>query len=93
MPLNALLCFNTQPPEGGWTYTSGMSGSGGVSTHSRPKAAGLTQGKLLTYLLFQHTAARRRLGEAENFRRAEPMFQHTAAQRRLARRKARIGLQ
>ena len=55
--------FNTQPPEGGWWPTMTTGTPTGVSTHSRPKAAGCMhisanakpQG-------FQHTAARRRLG-------------------------------
>ena len=83
----------------------------GVSTHSRPKAAGPTirtgyrrllgfntqppeggwlslQDFLIFVLVFQHTAARRRLG-----RRCLPLstaistFQHTAARRRLGSRK------
>ncbi len=33
-------CFNTQPPEGGWTVSPYKSKSHSVSTHSRPKAAG-----------------------------------------------------
>ena len=32
-----------------------------VSTHSRPKAAGLHKKMLIYLLMFQHTAARRRL--------------------------------
>ena len=36
------LCFNTQPPEGGWAAPRDLRVPGGVSTHSRPKAAGLT---------------------------------------------------
>ena len=32
--------FNTQPPEGGWNFSSIRSGVLEVSTHSRPKAAG-----------------------------------------------------
>ena len=65
-PLNISVmsvCFNTQPPEGGWA-------SGGrslprllVSTHSRPKAAGGTTCTSAKMLSFQHTAARRRLGD------------------------------
>ncbi|WP_083299426.1 hypothetical protein, partial [Neisseria sp. HMSC077D05] len=43
--------FNTQPPEGGW-----------VSTHSRPKAAGRIISTDTPLYMFQHTAARRRLG-------------------------------
>ena len=39
--------FNTQPPEGGWAeFESRFAGLFRVSTHSRPKAAGL-----LIYLL------------------------------------------
>ena len=32
--------FNTQPPEGGWRRYAATAGRFGVSTHSRPKAAG-----------------------------------------------------
>ena len=39
------LRFNTQPPEGGWLTSDGAGGVYEfVSTHSRPKAAGLGQG-------------------------------------------------
>ncbi len=34
-------CFNTQPPEGGWILNLLLIGGFGVSTRSRPKAAGL----------------------------------------------------
>ena len=35
-------CFNTQPPEGGWeNVTVNVNQAAAVSTHSRPKAAGL----------------------------------------------------
>ena len=34
-----MLCFNTQPPEGGWPPISLAFFSTSVSTHSRPKAA------------------------------------------------------
>ena len=33
-------CFNTQPPEGGWTARHELTDSDAVSTHSRLKAAG-----------------------------------------------------
>ena len=37
-------CFNTQPPEGGWSSLySSIKSTLGVSTHSRPKAAGLLE--------------------------------------------------
>ena len=35
-----LICFNTQPPEGGWLLNVYYNPDVGVSTHSRPKAAG-----------------------------------------------------
>ena len=35
-----LLCFNTQPPEGGWNGMTSQKWQARVSTHSRPKAAG-----------------------------------------------------
>ena len=57
-------CFNTQPPEGGWAIIgTAPSGAVNVSTHSRPKAAGLWAFVLVDKCLFQHTAARRRLGQ------------------------------
>ena len=34
--------FNTQPPEGGWLPLTAVCAWEEVSTHSRPKAAGLT---------------------------------------------------
>ena len=34
------VCFNTQPPEGGWKKNIIRHAIGKVSTHSRPKAAG-----------------------------------------------------
>ena len=34
------ISFNTQPPEGGWRFRRSGHGPLGVSTHSRPKAAG-----------------------------------------------------
>ena len=37
----ALMSFNTQPPEGGWTYYRDILGFEPVSTHSRLKAAGM----------------------------------------------------
>ena len=59
--------FNTQPPEGGWTDILRFKrGETVVSTHSRPKAAGLLCGhQTLELQQFQHTAARRRLARAD----------------------------
>ena len=56
-----------------------------VSTHSRPKAAGILIIKLMFMILkFQHTAARRRLGMLLQTNKRVVLFQHTAARRRLA---------
>ena len=38
---NAYMSFNTQPPEGGWEADNGLKNPMQVSTHSRPKAAGI----------------------------------------------------
>ena len=58
-----LRSFNTQPPEGGWlAYLQTGRRRRRVSTHSRPKAAGLQKTNQPPKLEFQHTAARRRLG-------------------------------
>ena len=57
--------------------------SAGVSTHSRPKAAGFRRSMSCLPIWFQHTAARRRL-EPKNTSHFPPIeFQHTAARRRL----------
>ena len=50
------ICFNTQPPEGGWAAQSAGQGRWNVSTHSRPKAAGLTRGiRATTWLVSTHS--------------------------------------
>ncbi len=54
--------FNTQPPEGGWASRCPNNDVYVVSTHSRPKAAGKISLAQLKAAMFQHTAARRRLG-------------------------------
>ena len=79
-----LVCFNTQPPEGGWLSSRLPSCCPIVSTHSRPKAAGIEavlpvplspsfntqppEGGWIFHLLFLLLT---------------PLFQHTAARRRL----------
>ena len=55
-----------------------------VSTHSRPKAAGPFETLLKKFVLFQHTAARRRLEKIIFRCHFRNRFQHTAARRRLA---------
>ena len=57
-----IASFNTQPPEGGWlSWLSRCNGRRHVSTHSRPKAAGISPALMAVSIAFQHTAARRRL--------------------------------
>ena len=60
-------------------------GSVAVSTHSRPKAAGMTGTLKRLKAMFQHTAARRRLGILITKQAGGSAFQHTAARRRLDR--------
>ena len=54
-----------------------------VSTHSRPKAAAVLSGCYQPQVLFQHTAARRRLLFPVLLASLSCRFQHTAARRRL----------
>ena len=54
-----------------------------VSTHSRPKAAGMKHACSPVCSQFQHTAARRRLKIDLPYTFCENKFQHTAARRRL----------
>ena len=85
-----MVGFNTQPPEGGWGNLRRDVAVILVSTHSRPKAAGSNNWQsMVSKLLFQHTAARRRLAESEIQNYKAMLFQHTAARRRLARNAAR----
>ena len=68
--------FNTQPPEGGWLSIGELPPTlPYVSTHSRPKAAGvLTVTDPSGLTLFQHTAARRRLARAPPIRQGQAGF-------------------
>ena len=76
--------FNTQPPEGGWCGILARRGLYDVSTHSRPKAAGIYMPRVPNCRKrFQHTAARRRLADPMAVDLTLGMFQHTAARRRL----------
>ena len=75
--------FNTQPPEGGWDIEYCRVEGTMVSTHSRPKAAGPPTVRAACMSLFQHTAARRRLGLSDWVYGVFRKFQHTAARRRL----------
>ena len=75
------LCFNTQPPEGGWGGGRKNRGIQWVSTHSRPKAAGLPAAKnRLPKPVSTHSRPK-----AAGIPMESPikslMFQHTAARR------------
>ena len=53
-----VVCFNTQPPEGGWAKAGNKHVLIIVSTHSRLKAAGPpTASPASAQTKFQHTAA------------------------------------
>ena len=53
--------FNTQPREGGCVVIRKTKGWNKVSTHSRAKAAASMRASMNRHVMFQHTAARRRL--------------------------------
>ena len=82
---NFLSSFNTQPPEGGWgKHTCLVHICIHVSTHSRPKAAGLL-GLGVTLVSYVSTHSRPKAAGKFN---GIPLpfdapFQHTAARRRL----------
>ena len=78
------FCFNTQPPEGGWRKLSAnVTSNRGFNT--QPPEGGWSDTKRVRYLAvqFQHTAARRRLGQRRIWFQILTRFQHTAARRRL----------
>ena len=57
------FCFNTQPPEGGWALLQALfAANEGFNT--QPPEGGWSIGRPAPVMvsLFQHTAARRRLG-------------------------------
>ena len=86
MFLRIWLSFNTQPPEGGWANLPATPPEvDQVSTHSRPKAAGVETTGGLRAKSFQHTAARRRLAVETTGGLRAKSFQHTAARRRLVK--------
>ena len=102
------MCFNTQPPEGGWLsrvkpyplcggFNTQPPEGGWISTvprlrrrrcfNTQPPEGGWhppqPRSRTMT-AMFQHTAARRRLGRCGGWRICWILFQHTAARRRLA---------
>ncbi len=60
---NFYCCFNTQPPEGGWSLNEAFIANDMVFQHTAARRR-LAKHRLFNNLLhlFQHTAARRRLG-------------------------------
>ena len=83
-----MICFNTQPPEGGWAIGAIPRVCVTVSTHSRPKAAGVDGVALESVKERFNTqppeGGWRRL-TVKPWRRFR--FQHTAARRRLEKPK------
>ena len=78
--------FNTQPPEGGWSLQYNAPLCIPYRFNTQPPEGGWADGaKAMVYdILFQHTAARRRLDALLKSNTIPSMFQHTAARRRLA---------
>ena len=83
-PFFSLICFNTQPPEGGWRLSPIKKRAHLMFQHTAARRRLDTKWlKLLEYIEFQHTAARRRLAERLTTVARGVVFQHTAARRRL----------
>ena len=78
------LCFNTQPPEGGWEFPACVR-QVICSFNTQPPEGGWVIIDIHGYniALFQHTAARRRLAGVGKNTAQILLFQHTAARRRL----------
>ena len=83
--LKGLIGFNTQPPEGGWSYPAPFSFTHHCFNTQPPEGgwrlASINRG---CWVMFQHTAARRRLVFLFLAVLMVFLFQHTAARRRLA---------
>ena len=78
------LCFNTQPPEGGWQPQFPFSNSAAVSTHSRPKAAGKHHEHQYRPLASFNTQPPEGGWHIQDYILIyNQTFQHTAARRRL----------
>ena len=78
-------CFNTQPPEGGWLIGIVSKNDKDNGFNTQPPEGGWLRRRaaFITAILFQHTAARRRLEAASEQKHTLLKFQHTAARRRL----------
>ena len=76
--------FNTQPPEGGWQGIRIIShGETGVSTHSHPKAAGITAHRHHALSCVSTHSRPKAAGRPIASPNIDFRFQHTAARRRL----------
>ena len=77
-------CFNTQPPEGGWMPSVATDSPSYVSTHSRPKAAGIRI-PLRTDSIrsFNTQPPEGGWSSTKSIAIFSDEFQHTAARRRL----------
>ena len=80
---NCPLCFNTQPPEGGWKGDFHSSQPSKVSTHSRPKAAGYQHKYIASPEAVSTHSRPKAAGTSRELKEPFIMFQHTAARRRL----------
>ena len=80
---NAHYCFNTQPPEGGCAAFKTNLGAKKCFNTQPPEGGCNGEFTVIGEVMFQHTAARRRLAVPSEARRIGSMFQHTAARRRL----------
>ena len=79
-----IVCFNTQPPEGGWKMSGTRNiGIGGFQHTAARRRLGAKCTEPASIRWFQHTAARRRLEKQTAIMASQPTFQHTAARRRL----------
>ena len=77
--------FNTQPPEGGWQRAGHEFKRLCRCFNTQPPEGGWQNGMKVSAQreVFQHTAARRRLGQQAPLLCSTSKFQHTAARRRL----------
>ena len=79
------ICFNTQPPEGGWTNKAAWMTSLPLFQHTAARRRlAIRLATTIRHIRFQHTAARRRLDSKMGGSDGNGKFQHTAARRRLA---------
>ena len=80
-------CFNSQPPEGGWrTVRAAAEVFADVSTHSRPKAAGIDSFDNNGFVIgFNSQPPEGGWNPYKDSQAVQTAFQLTAARRRLVR--------